>query len=579
MHNFIRAAEVYDQLIQKYPDVEEYTLSLIHSLINAGAIHDANHVISKQNSDIVSQNILVATIHVNLENEDLDACRSLLNDVVYGDPITLVTEALVCYKEGNVEDALEKFLEVFDMIEFDPCLMYNIALCYYMLKNFVSALDYIDRIIAAGLEKYPEFKSTHDTAVIVHGNKEIALQESYLIEAYNLKAAIEFSSKNLVDCKRTLASMPPREEECLDPVSLHNYALFDLEKDTQSSFEKFRFLLANPPFPPVTFQNLLLLYCQHGFSDMASDFIANNLQLSSDLVDEDLIQYTRSLSIVDQEEALKQLESLTVDYTETIDSLNNELNKHIDNGNEEMITTVSEKVDGKIFMLLSIVMAHAHIYWKQKDYVAAEQVLRNAPNICTDSNSWKLNMAHVLFIQQGLKIKECITYYQSIVDAETKDSILRVSPVVLANLCVAYIVSNENEKAEALIKQVEIAERKSFTTNEDWVETWNQHSCIINLVIGTLYCEKSNFDPYATKLNLDTWYYVKRCLLALADKVAKQMLVPSHSLKDMVTVFLNDILSSISNSEQLDSDNESFPKIVDEAKRLRAEFLLLNQLY
>jgi tetratricopeptide repeat protein 30 len=47
------------------------------------------------------------------------------------------------------------------------------------------------------------------------------------------------------------------------------------------------------------------------------------------------------------------------------------------------------------------------------------------------------------------------------------------------------------------------------------------HLCIINLVIGTLYCSKGNFEfgisriikslePYNKKLETDTWFYAKR---------------------------------------------------------------------
>lgn len=60
------------------------------------------------------------------------------------------------------------------------------------------------------------------------------------------------------------------------------------------------------------------------------------------------------------------------------------------------------------------------------------------------------------------------------------------------------------------------------------------HSCIINLVIGTLYCCKGNYafglsrvlrslDPLPTKLNVDTWHYAKRCIVALLDHMTKQM--------------------------------------------------------
>ena len=54
----------------------------------------------------------------------------------------------------------------------------------------------------------------------------------------------------------------------------------------------------------------------------------------------------------------------------------------------------------------------------------------------------------------------------------------------------------------------------------------------MNLVIGTLYCAKGNFEfgvtrvikslePYDRKLSTDTWHYAKRCLLALAETLAK----------------------------------------------------------
>lgn len=62
------------------------------------------------------------------------------------------------------------------------------------------------------------------------------------------------------------------------------------------------------------------------------------------------------------------------------------------------------------------------------------------------------------------------------------------------------------------------------------------HFCIVNLVIGTLYCVKGNYEfgiariikslePESEKLESDTWFYAKRCLLALFEGIAKHMLV------------------------------------------------------
>lgn len=106
---------------------------------------------------------------------------------------------------------------------------------------------------------------------------------------------------------------------------------------------------------------------------------------------------------------------------------------------------------------------------------------------------------------------------------------LDVSAIVLANACVCYILGNTNENAEEIIKRVTKEEsrqpsKKSF------------HLCIINLVIGTLYCAKGNYeygitrvidalDPFEQKLGYDTWYYSKRCLLSMFEQVAKQILL------------------------------------------------------
>lgn len=57
------------------------------------------------------------------------------------------------------------------------------------------------------------------------------------------------------------ACMCPRQE--LDPVTLHNQALLNMDSKATEGFEKLAFLLQQPSFPPVTFGNLLLLYCKH----------------------------------------------------------------------------------------------------------------------------------------------------------------------------------------------------------------------------------------------------------------------------------------------------------------------------
>ena len=104
-----------------------------------------------------------------------------------------------------------------------------------------------------------------------------------------------------------------------------------------------------------------------------------------------------------------------------------------------------------------------------------------------------------------------------------------MTAIVLANLCVSYIMTSQNEEAEELMRKIEREEEKVAYQNEG---KESYHLCIVNLVIGTLYCAKGNFEfgtsrvikslePYNKKLSTDTWFYAKRCFLALIDNLSK----------------------------------------------------------
>lgn len=74
--------------------------------------------------------------------------------------------------------------------------------------------------------------------------------------------------------------MPPRSEEELDAVTLHNQALINMDTKPSEGFEKLQFLLQQNPFPPETFANLLLLYCKYQYYDLAADVLAENVHLT-----------------------------------------------------------------------------------------------------------------------------------------------------------------------------------------------------------------------------------------------------------------------------------------------------------
>lgn len=54
------------------------------------------------------------------------------------------------------------------------------------------------------------------------------LRQTALIEAFNLKAAVEIELQNMAEAAIALTDMPPRQVHELDPVTLHNQAIVSM---------------------------------------------------------------------------------------------------------------------------------------------------------------------------------------------------------------------------------------------------------------------------------------------------------------------------------------------------------------
>ena len=111
---------------------------------------------------------------------------------------------------------------------------YNIALCFYQLRQYAQALKHIADIIERGIKEHPELSvglTTEGIDVRSVGNTHL-LHQTALIEAFNLKAAIEYQLRNLEAASEAMTDMPPRAEEELDPgpafKSCESFTLFPL---------------------------------------------------------------------------------------------------------------------------------------------------------------------------------------------------------------------------------------------------------------------------------------------------------------------------------------------------------------
>ena len=140
---------------------------------------------------------------------------------------------------------------------------------------------------------------------------------------------------------------------------------------------------------------------------------------------------------------------------------------------------------------IPVLMAQAKIYWDLEMYQQVEKLFRKSVEFCNESDIWKLNVAHVLFMQEN-KFKEATGFYEPIVRKNFDRykarkycniainnraitifnvffyfSILNVSAIVLANLCVSYIMTSQNEEAEELMRKIEKEEEQVLSVSQE----------------------------------------------------------------------------------------------------------------
>jgi tetratricopeptide repeat protein 30 len=120
--------------------------------------------------------------------------------------------ARVHNRRRRYEEARLKFVEGMTAMGYSPDLAYSIALCYYKQAQYGPALKHIAEIIEKGVREHPELSvgSNTDGIEVRSVGNTIILRETALIEAFNLKAAIEYVLKNADAAKEALSDMPPR---------------------------------------------------------------------------------------------------------------------------------------------------------------------------------------------------------------------------------------------------------------------------------------------------------------------------------------------------------------------------------
>uniref|UniRef100_A0A673IGG9 Tetratricopeptide repeat protein 30 n=1 Tax=Sinocyclocheilus rhinocerous TaxID=307959 RepID=A0A673IGG9_9TELE len=479
MQDFTNAAECYEQLTQLHPEVEDYKLYYAQSLYGACAFPEAMKATFLLDSTTSHTKMIKLQAAIKYGEEDFSGAKTLVEQLPQDDPDYDVDLGCLLYKEGEYEEACIKFMSSMNVLGYQPDLAYNIALCYYSLKQYASALKYIAEIIERGIREHPELSigmTTEGIDVRSVGNT-LVLHETALIEAFNLKAAIEYQLKNYAAAQEALTDMPPRSEEELDPVTLHNQALMNMDTKPTEGFEKLAFLLQQNPFPPVTFGNLLLLYCKYEYFDLAADVLAENAHLTYKFLTPYLYEFLDAMITCQTapEEAFRKFDEIAGKLTEQLRKVQEA--RH--NRDDESLKKYVQDYDEVLERYIPVLMAQAKIYWNRENYSMVEKIFHKSLEFCNEHDTWKLNVAHVLFMQDN-KYKEAIGFYEPIVKKHY-ENILNVSAIVLANMCVSYIMTSQNEEAEELMRKIEKEEEQISYDDPDKKIF---HLCIVNLVIG-----------------------------------------------------------------------------------------------
>uniref|UniRef100_F7FQT4 Tetratricopeptide repeat protein 30 n=2 Tax=Macaca mulatta TaxID=9544 RepID=F7FQT4_MACMU len=559
LQEFALAAECYEQLGQLHPELEQYRLYQAQALYKACLYPEATRVaFLLLDNPAYHSRVLRLQAAIKYSEGDLPGSRILVEQLLSGEEGEesggenetdgQVSLGCLLYREGQYEAACSKFFAALQASGYQPDLSYNLALAYYSSRQYASALKHIAEIIERGIRQHPELgvgMTTEGIDVRSVGNT-LVLHQTALVEAFNLKAAIEYQLRNYEAAQEALTDMPPRAEEELDPVTLHNQALMNMDARPTEGFEKLQFLLQQNPFPPETFGNLLLLYCKYEYFDLAADVLAENAHLIYKFLTPYLYDFLDAVITCQTapEEAFIKLDGLAGMLTEVLRKLTIQVQEARHNRDDEAIKKAVNEYDETMEKYIPVLMAQAKIYWNLENYPMVEKIFRKSVEFCNDHDVWKLNVAHVLFMQEN-KYKEAIGFYEPIVKKHY-DNILNVSAIVLANLCVSYIMTSQNEEAEELMRKIEKEEEQLSYDNPN---RKMYHLCIVNLVIGTLYCAKGNYEfgisrvikslePYNKKLGTDTWYYAKRCFLSLLENMSKHTIMLRDSVIQECVQFL-----------------------------------------
>lgn len=127
-------------------------------------------------------------------------------------------------------------------------------------------------------------------------------------------------------------------------------------------------------------------------------------------------------------EAYQKLDDLANRHTELLRKLAKQVQEHRSNGDTELVKKAVVDYEDCLDRYIPVLMAQAKIYWELQNYAQVEKIFRKSVEFCNDNDIWRLNVAHVLFMQEN-KFKEATGFYEPIVKKHYSEVKLILIPV------------------------------------------------------------------------------------------------------------------------------------------------------
>lgn len=213
--------------------------------------------------------------------------------------------------------------------------------------------------------------------------------------------------------REALLDLPPRSEPELDPITLHNMAL----TDPSGGLRRLAFLLelGPPSCPAETFSNILLLCCKHEMYDAAADILAEHTHLTYKYLSPYLYDLLDAIitAQTSREDAEQKLGVLATSLSGRLRSLAGRVQECRSSSDANALRIALREYESALENYLPVAITRAWLPWRVDDFTGAEREFRASAEFCSETPSWRLAAAHVLFMHT--KYKEAAAFYEPIV--------------------------------------------------------------------------------------------------------------------------------------------------------------------